>query len=203
MGCKRVLFTSDWYSTLTRENVDLHDGGVERVTASGVVGADGVEREAETIIWGTGFDGSRFVAPMEVHGRDGRELNDVWQDRPEAYLGTVVSGFPNMFLIWGPNTNHGSGSVPYTLESQFNYVIDAARRVRDEGLRWLDLRPETQAAWREEIAERSAATKWVAGGCTSWYINGEGINTNNWPGPWLEFRRRTRQIEPSEFELAS
>jgi cation diffusion facilitator CzcD-associated flavoprotein CzcO len=202
MGCKRVLFTSDWYSTLTRENVDLHDGGVERVTASGVVGADGVEREAETIIWGTGFDGSRFVAPMEVHGRDGRELNDVWQDRPEAYLGTVVSGFPNMFLIWGPNTNHGSGSVPYTLESQFNYVIDAARRVRDEGLRWLDLRPETQAAWREEIAERSAATKWVAGGCTSWYINGEGINTNNWPGPWLEFRRRTRQIEPSEFELA-
>ncbi len=197
MGCKRVLFTSDWYPTLLREDVDLHGGGVERITAGGVVGADGVEREAETIIWGTGFDGSSFVAPMRVYGRDGRELNEVWQDRPEAYLGTVVSGFPNMFVIWGPNTNHGSGSVPFTLESQFNFVVDAARRLRSEGLRWLDLRPEVQAAWREEIERRSAATKWTQGGCTSWYINDEGINTNNWPGAWLEFRRRTRRIDSS------
>jgi cation diffusion facilitator CzcD-associated flavoprotein CzcO len=201
MGCKRVLFTSDWYPTLLRDDVELHGGGVERITATGVVGADGVEREADTIIWGTGFDGSCFVAPMKVYGRDGRELSEVWQDRPEAYLGTVVSGFPNMFIIWGPNTNHGSGSVPFTLESQFNYVIDAARHLRGENLRWLDLRPQVQDAWRQEIEERSAATKWTKGGCTSWYINDEGLNTNNWPGPWLEFRRRTRRIEPAEFDL--
>lgn len=203
MGCKRVLFTSDWYPTLLRDNVDLHHGKIERITERGVVGPDGIEREADTIIWGTGFDTHDFVAPMTIHGRGGRELNEVWQDRPEAYLGTVVTGFPNLFVLYGPNTNHGSGSIPYTLECQFNYVVDAARHLRDEGLRWLDVRPETQAAWREEIAERSVDTKWMKGGCTSWYINGEGVNTNNWPGPWLEFRRRLARIRPSDFEVAA
>lgn len=201
MGCKRVLFTSDWYPALMRENVELHHGGVERITAKGVIGPDGVEREADTIVWGTGFESHDFVAPMEIHGRDGQELNEVWQDRPEAYLGTVVTGFPNLFVLYGPNTNHGAGSIPYMLECQFSYVVDAARHLRNEGHMWLDVRPQTQAAWREEIAERSEATKWTQGGCTSWYINGEGVNTSNWPGAWLEFKRRLERVEPSDFEV--
>jgi cation diffusion facilitator CzcD-associated flavoprotein CzcO len=199
MGCKRVLFTSDWYPTLERDNVELVNGAVERITADGVVGPDGVERPAETIIWGTGFETLDFVAPMKVRGLDGRMLHEVWAERPEAYLGTTVAGFPNMFVLWGPNTNHGSGSVPYTLECQFNYVLDAVRRLREQGLRWIDLRPEVQARWREEIAERSEKTRWVSGGCANWYVNDEGINTNNWPGPWLEFRRRTRKINPGDY----
>ncbi len=95
----------------------------------------------------------------------------------------------------GPNTNHGSGSVPYTLQCQFNYVLDGIRRLREGNLRWIDLKPEVQARWREEIDERSQRTQWVTGGCSNWYVNGEGINTNNWPGPWLEFRRRTLKVE--------
>lgn len=203
MGCKRVLFTSDWYSTLCRPNVELLNGAVRHATQAGVVGADGVEREADTIIWGTGFDASRFVSPMAVRGLGERELNEVWGDAPEAFLGTTVAGFPNMFLLYGPNTNHGAGSVPYTLECQFNYVIDAARRLRRSGLSWLDLKPGVQAEWRDEIAERSRDTVWTTGGCTSWYTNAEGRNTNNWPGPWLEYRRRTRRIDPAHYRAAA
>ena len=128
IGCKRVLFTSDWYPTLRRDEVELVTAGIERVGTDSILAADGVEREADAIIYGTGFQTHNFVAPMDVHGLDGRELNAFWAERPEAYLGTTVSGFPNMFVLYGPNTNHGSGSVPYTLESQFNYIVDAVRR---------------------------------------------------------------------------
>ena len=202
IGCKRILITSDWYPTLRRDDVELVTGGVERITADGVVGADGVERPADVIIYGTGFASHGFVAPMEIGGVDGRDLNEVWAGRPEAYLGTTVSGFPNMFVLYGPNTNHGAGSVPYTLECQFDYVIDALGRLRDGGFRWLDLRPQTQARWREEMEERSRRTVWMTGGCHNWYITDAGDNTNNWPGPWLEYRRRTRRINPGDYRVA-
>ncbi len=203
IGCKRVLFTSDWYSTLRRPNVEILNGAVQRVTPTGVVGADSVERKADTIIWGTGFDASRFVSPMEVRGSAGHTLDDAWGDSPEAFLGTTVSGFPNMFLMYGPNTNHGSGSVPYTLECQFNYVIDAIRRMRADGLRWIDVKPEAQERWRQEIDRRSKETVWTTGGCTNWYTNEAGRNTNNWVGPWLEYRRRTRRINPGDYRAAT
>ena len=202
MGCKRVLFASDWYSTLREPHVELLNGAVQRVTPNGVIGADGVEREADTIIWGTGFETSRFVSPMRIEGHGGRVLDEVWGERPEAYLGATVPGFPNLFLLYGPNTNHGSGSVPYTLECQFNYVTDAVRRMEERGLRWIELKPEALARWREEIDERSSRTVWTRGGCTSWYTNAAGANTNNWPGSWLEYRRRTRRIDPADYRAA-
>ncbi len=103
----------------------------------------------------------------------------------------------------GPTPTTAPGSVPFTLESQFNLAVDALRTLRREGLRYIDVSAGTQLAWREEIARRSAGTRWLRGGCDSWYINGEGVNTNNWPGPWLEFRRRTRRIEASDFDLVA
>jgi cation diffusion facilitator CzcD-associated flavoprotein CzcO len=202
IGCKRILFSSDWYATLCRPNVELLAGAVQRATAGGVVGADGVEREADAIIWGTGFDTSRFVSPMDVNGPHGRSLGETWGDSPEAFLGTTVSGFPNMFLLYGPNTNHGSGSVPYTLECQFSYVIDAIKRIRSQGIRWIDLKPDAQRRWREEIDQRSKDTVWTTGGCTNWYTNAEGRNTNNWVGPWREYRRRTRRVNPGDYRAA-
>ena len=202
MGCKRVLFTNDWYPALMRSDVELITTPIERITAGAVVDRDGAERPADTIIWGTGFRSHDFVAPMEVRGLGGAELNEVWQQRPEAYLGTTISSFPNLYVMYGPNTNHGSGSVPYTHECQFNYAIDGLRRLR-AGARYLDLTPEAQARWREEIERRSEPTRWTQGGCTNWYVNGEGINTNNWVGPWLEFKRRTRQIDPADYEMVA
>jgi cation diffusion facilitator CzcD-associated flavoprotein CzcO len=202
IGCKRILITSDWYPTLRRDDVELVAGGVERITEDGVIGADGIERPADVIIYGTGFASHGFVAPMEIRGAAGSDLNDVWAGRPEAYLGTTVSGFPNMFVLYGPNTNHGAGSVPYTLECQFDYVIDALSRLRDGGYRWLDLRPQVQARWRQEMEERSRRTVWMTGGCHNWYVTDAGENTNNWPGPWLEYRRRTRRINPGDYRVA-
>jgi cation diffusion facilitator CzcD-associated flavoprotein CzcO len=197
-----VLLTSDWYATLRRDDVELLTGGVERITPAGVLGADGVERPADAIIWGTGFQSHDFVAPMEVHGLGGQELNEIWRERPEAYLGISVHGFPNLLVIYGPNTNHGAGSVLFTLECQFNYAIDALKHLRG-GNRYLDLRAEVQRSWREEIALRSEATRWITAGCNSWYINDEGVNTNNWPGSWREYRRRTRRIDPADFEAVA
>jgi cation diffusion facilitator CzcD-associated flavoprotein CzcO len=202
MGCKRVLISNEWYPALMREDVELLSGGVERITPGGVVGPDGVEREADTIIFGTGFHTTDFITPMAVHGLDGQELNEVWGGRAEAFLGTTVSGFPNMFILYGPNTNHGAGSVPYLLECQYNYVLDAIGRMREGGFRYLDLRPEAQEEWRREMAERSAKTVWVTGG-NNWYLNAAGENTNNWPGPWLEFRRRTRRLNPGHYRVAA
>jgi len=202
IGCKRVLITSDWYSTLMRDNVELVTERIERVGADHVLATDGVKRPAEAIIYGTGFQSHRFVAPMTIAGRRGRTLDEVWGERPEAYLGTTVAGFPNMFILYGPNTNHGSGSVPYTLECQFNYVLDAIRRLRRNGVRYLDLRPEAQARWRREIERRSERSVWLAGGCNSWYLNRSGVNTNNWPGPWLEYRRRTKRLDPVDYSFA-
>jgi hypothetical protein len=114
-----------------------------------------------------------------------------------------VTGFPNMFILYGPNTNHGAGSGPYALECGYRYILDAARRLQEGGYRWLELRPQTQAAWRAEIDERSAHTQWTTGGCGSWYLNADGVNTNNWPGPWLEYRRRTHRINPAHYRVAA
>lgn len=200
MGCKRVLFTSDWYPALLREDVELVDRPIARVTEGGIVDSEGTERPADVIVYGTGFRSHDFVAPMEITGLDGRDLDAVWSERPEAYLGTTISGFPNLYVLYGPNTNHGAASVPYTLECQFNYAIDAIRRLRD-GHRYLDLRPEAQAAWRAEIDERSEPSVWLQGGCSNWYIDETGINTNNWPGGWFEFKRRTERITPADYEL--
>jgi cation diffusion facilitator CzcD-associated flavoprotein CzcO len=202
IGCKRVLITDDWYPTIRRDDVELVTDGAVGITPTGVIAADGVERPADVIIHGTGFQTHNFVAPMAVRGLGGRELNEVWAGRAEAFLGTTVSGFPNMFVLYGPNTNHGSGSVPYTLECQFNYILDAVERMRDGGYRWIELRPEAQAEWRAEMAERSRGTVWMAGGCHNWYLNERGENTNNWPGAWLEFHRRTRRINPGDYRVA-
>jgi cation diffusion facilitator CzcD-associated flavoprotein CzcO len=199
-GCKRVLISSEWWQTLRRDDVELVSGTPERITETGVVGPDGVERPADTIIWGTGFDTQDFVAPMRVEGTGGRELNEVWGTRPEAYLGMTVPGFPNLFVIYGPNTNHGSGSVLYTLECQFTYVLDAVRRLRDDAIAWIDLKPDVLARWHREMEERSATTQWMTGG-DNWYVN-NGVNTNNWPGPWLEYRRRTHRLNPADYRAA-
>src|SRR5215471_5823679 len=122
MGCKRVLFSNDWYPTLNRPNVDLVTDPIERIVPGGLVTADGVTRQADVIIYGTGFRTLDFLAPMEVTGLGGRRLEDRWREGAEAYLGISVSGFPNFFMLYGPNTNLGGNSIIYMLEGQIGYV---------------------------------------------------------------------------------
>jgi cation diffusion facilitator CzcD-associated flavoprotein CzcO len=201
IGCKRALFSNDWYPTLKRPNVELIHGSSPCVTKQGLTDAEGVERPADVIAWGTGFEPLDFVAPMKIYGLEGTELSEVWDGRPEAYLGTTVSGFPNMFIMYGPNTNHGSGSVPYSNECQYNYILDAVKQLQDGGYGYLDLKSEVLAKWRSEMETRSAETVWTKGGCSSWYVTKQGVNTNNWPGPWLEYKRRTKRVVPDEYNF--
>ncbi len=198
LGCKRVLISPDYYSTLERPDVELVSQGVRELTKSGVVAEDGTERPADVIVLSTGFESTRFLAPMEIRGRDGGDLNEVWREGANAYLGMTVAGFPNLFVMYGPNTNLGSGSIIFQLESQMAYIADAVERLRRTG-GWLSVRAEVQRAFDSEMQSRLSTSVWQTG-CNNWYVDEHGRNTNNWPGFTLEYRRRTRRLDPSDYE---
>ncbi len=180
LGCKRVLISPDYYSTLERPNVELVTQGVRELTKTGVVAEDGTERPADVIVLSTGFESTRFLAPMEIRGRDGLDLNEAWREGANAYLGMTVAGFPNLFVMYGPNTNLGSGSIIFQLESQMAYIADAVERLRRTG-GWLSVRPEVQRAFDSEMQSRLSTSVWQTG-CNNWYVDEHGRNTNNWPG---------------------
>ena len=197
LGCKRVLISGDYYETFERPNVELITQGVRELTRGGVVSEDGTERPEDVIILSTGFESTRFLAPMEIRGRGGVELNEAWREGANAYLGMTVAGFPNLFIMYGPNTNLGSGSVIFQLESQMRYVLDAVRKLGNRG--WLSVRPEVQRSFDREIQERLSTSVWQTG-CNNWYLDEHGRNTNNWPGFTLEYRRRTRRLNLDDYE---
>ena len=200
LGCKRVLISGDYYETLERPNVELVTQGVRELTKDGVVSEDGTERPADVIVLSTGFESTRFLAPMEIRGRGGAELNEAWREGANAYLGMTVAGFPNLFIMYGPNTNLGSGSIIFQLESQMRYILDAVRQLRRRG-GWLSVRPDVQRAFDSEIQQRLSTSVWQTG-CNNWYLDEHGRNTNNWPGFTLEYRRRTRRLDTADFETA-
>lgn len=201
LGCKRVLISSDYYKALVRENVELVTSPIESVTADGVVTADGEERRVDTIVLGTGFRSNDFVAPMRVEGIGGRSLADAWADGAEAYLGLSVSGFPNFFLMYGPNTNLGAGSIVYMIESQARHVIEAVRLLDRTGATYLDVMAGAQDEFGREMQSRLDGSVWT--GCESWYRDSHGRNTNNWPGLMWEYRRRTRHLDPSRYDVVT
>jgi cation diffusion facilitator CzcD-associated flavoprotein CzcO len=200
MGCKRILVSSEYYEALARPNVEVVTDPVREVRASGVVDASGVERAVDAIIFGTGFAANDFLAPMEVRGLGGRELNQAWRDGAEAYLGICVSGFPNMFILYGPNTNLGAGSIIYMLEQQIAYSVAALSALSGSGAAYLDLREDVQRRFSRELQRRLDSTVWQSG-CTSWYVNEAGRNVNNWPGFMSEYRRRTARLDLEDYRL--
>jgi cation diffusion facilitator CzcD-associated flavoprotein CzcO len=185
LGCKRVLISGVADAFLKKHNVELVTGGV-RSHERGVIAEDGTERQADVIVLSTGFESTRFLAPMEIRGREGVELNEAWREGANAYLGMTVAGFPNLFIMYGPNTNLGSGSIIFQLESQMTYILDAVRKLQSRGGR-LSVRPEVQASFDREIQKRLSTSVWQTG-CSNWYLDEDGRNTNNWPGFTLEYR---------------
>jgi cation diffusion facilitator CzcD-associated flavoprotein CzcO len=200
MGCKRVLPSNDYYPTLTRENVELVTEGIREIRPGSVVTADGRERPLDALVLATGFTVAEFVLPFPMTGRGGRDINEAWRDGAEAYLGTTVSGFPNFFVIFGPNTGLGHNSMIYMIESQLNYAMSAIEAMRARGLKLVDVRPDAQARYNERIHARLTKTVWNTG-CTSWYRTKSGKNTTLWPGFTFEFRLRTRRFDPADYEL--
>jgi cation diffusion facilitator CzcD-associated flavoprotein CzcO len=201
IGCKRIMLTDDWYPTLTRPNVDLVDDRIAEVTPTGIRTEDGTERPADVIVLATGFKSHAFVAPMEIAGADGRTLEEEWGGVPRAYLGLTVPGFPNLFLLYGPNTNGGSGSVIYTIEAGMDHVLAALDELDRAGARAIEVRRETADAFDRELRAALRQTVWHSG-CTNWYVDENGNDPNQWPWVWSVYGRRTATIAPGTYELA-
>lgn len=202
IGCKRILLTTEWLRALVRPNVEVVTEAVSGITARGVRSADGRERAVDAIIFGTGFAATEFLTPMRVTGVDGRDLHQTWRDGAEAYLGMAVSGFPNFFMLYGPNTNVGSGSIIYMLECQQQYLVKLLQARRQLGWATIDVRAEAQRAFADEMRARSEETTF-SGNCQSWYKTRDGRNTNNWVGLMREYRRRTAQPRLTDYVDAS
>jgi cation diffusion facilitator CzcD-associated flavoprotein CzcO len=202
VGCKRIMLTDDWYPTLTRPNVELVSDRVAEVTPTGVRTEDGRERPADVLVLATGFKTHGFVAPMEVVGAEGRTLADAWSPTARAYLGMSVPGFPNMFLLYGPHTNGGSGSVIYTIEAGMGHVLAALEELERAGARSIEVRREAADAFDRELREALAGTVWHSG-CTNWYIDENGNDPNQWPWLWSTYRRRTASLAPGAYQLTA
>ncbi len=201
MGCKRILISSDYYPALQQPNVEVVSGGIREVRERSIVAADGSEREVDTIILGTGFHVTDVPIAERVIGSAGDSLADVWAGSPRTYLASAIHGFPNLFLLGGPNAGLGHNSIIYMIESQIAYVLDALALLSSRRAGTIEVSAQAQAGFCAEIDERSAGTVWALGGCRSWYLDRTGRNSVLWPGPTFEFRRRTRALNPRHYRL--
>jgi cation diffusion facilitator CzcD-associated flavoprotein CzcO len=200
-GCKRIMLTDEWYPTLTEPNVELVSERIEAVTPGGIRDASGAERPADAIVLATGFASHDFVAPMEIAGAGGRTLAEQWGEVARAYLGLSVPGFPNMFLLYGPNTNGGSGSVVNTLECGIGHVLAALREMERSRAGRIEIRREAAEDFDRELHAALAKTVWHSG-CTNWYVDEKGNDPSNWPWTWTAYRRRTEGLAPGAYELS-
>jgi len=200
IGCKRIMLTDEWYPTLTKPNVELITEPIAGFTPSGVRLKDGRERPADVLVLATGFRTHGFVAPMEIIGAAGRTLAEEWAHVPHAYLGMSVPGFPNMFLLYGPNTNGGTGSVIYAIEAGVSHVIAALRELERTNAQRIEVRRQTAEEFNRELRTALAASVWHTG-CTNWYVDEQGNDPSQWPWLWSRYRRRTARITPGAYEL--
>ena len=166
-----------------------------------IVTADGRERPIDAIIFATGFRPTDPAIAHRLHGTDGRLLSEVWNGSPQAYLGTVISGFPNLFMLYGPNLNLGHSSIVYMLESQIHYVLQAISLLLRDDVSALDVRPAIQQAYNHDIASRLAGTVWDRGGCASWYLDANGRNSTMWPDYTFRYRQAVDRFDPSDYEI--
>ena len=199
LGCKRILLSNEWLSTLARPNVEVVTEPAVEVGPHHIRSADGVEREIDVLIFGTGFSATQFLAPMDFRGVGGASLRERWAHGAQGYLGVAVSGFPNLFMLYGPNSNLGAGSIIYMLERQQRYVTRWIREMSRRRLASIDVAPEAQQAFNTEMERRSRGSAYT-GGCTSWYLV-EGRNTNNWVGYMTEYGLRLRRPVLEHFRV--
>lgn len=201
LGCKRILFSNTWYPTLADPKSDVVTSPLVEVTPTGVRTADGTLHTLDALIFGTGFHVTDMAVGARVRGRVGQRLDDVWRGSPQAYRGTTVAGFPNLFLLVGPNTGLGHTSIVYMIESQLRYVEGALRYLERTGAASLEVRPDLQDAYNAEVQRRMAGSVWTAGGCDSWYLDETGRNSTLWPDFTFRFRALVRRFDPAAYRV--
>jgi cation diffusion facilitator CzcD-associated flavoprotein CzcO len=200
MGCKRITPSKEYYPALLRSNVDVVTSGINRVEGNTIFTADGNHYEADAIVLATGFKAADAPVDFVVKGRGGRILAEDWKEGPEAYYGAAVTGYPNLFFLIGPNTGLGHNSMIFVIESQVNYIMDALKKLKQRKAKFMDVKPEVQKAYNDDIQEKLKRTVWATG-CRSWYIAANGRNTTVWPGLTYTFWFKTKHIKTSAFEF--
>jgi cation diffusion facilitator CzcD-associated flavoprotein CzcO len=199
LGCKRILFSNNYLQALTKPNVEVHSTAVADVRGSTVVGADGSSAEVDAIILGTGFHILDMPVADLVRGADGRTLAEHWSGSPEAYLGTVVAGFPNAFVVLGPSLGTGHTSAFTIAEAQVAFIVDAVTTARREGWSAVAVRPEAQAAYVDGVQAALPGTAYNASSCNSYYLDANGRNSFSWPWSTGELVRRVSRFRPADF----
>ncbi|MFQ5549320.1 MAG: flavin-containing monooxygenase [Woeseia sp.] len=201
IGCKRILISSDYYPALQKDNLELITTGIREVTADGIVDADGNEHKADAIILGTGFKATDPISPTRIFGIGGRELSDDWRDGPEAFLGISVAGYPNLFLMVGPNTGLGHNSMIFMIESQVRYAIKMIRQMSRRGVRAVDIKAGSQSQYNRGLQKTLEQSVWQSG-CKSWYQTEDGKNTSIWPGASFSYWVRTLRPDMRHYDFA-
>jgi cation diffusion facilitator CzcD-associated flavoprotein CzcO len=198
IGCKRILISNDYFPALDRPNVAVVTTKIADVRADAIVTVDGRTHPADCIIFGTGFTATDLLAPMRIVGRAGKDLRASWRVGASAHLGMTVAGFPNFFMLYGPNTGLAHNSIVFMLEAQIRYVVACLTRLARGETRTLEVRADVQQRFDARLQRRLARTIW-AKGCASWYLTPEGRNATNWPGYTFEFAWRTRRPRWSDY----
>ena len=203
VGAKRVVLDNGiWARTLKRPNVELVSDGIERIEPEGVRGADGRLRRADVIVYGTGFRASEFLMPMRVTGRGGADLHEAWSGDARAYNGVCVPGFPNLFCLYGPNTNIVvNGSIIYFAECATHYVVECLRLLAGTGAAAMDCRPDAYESYAARMDEHNAQMAWGISPVNSWYKSPSGRIAQNWPLPLIDYWRQTRAPNPADFDF--
>jgi cation diffusion facilitator CzcD-associated flavoprotein CzcO len=202
-GCKRVLISNDFYPALQRPNVEFVTDGIREIREHSIVTQDGTERPVDVLIYATGFRATEPLHDTRVAGRNGVDIHQAWRERISAYLGITVSGFPNFFILLGPNTGLGHNSVVLMSEAQIGYVMDCLRLMRKSGSKVMEVKAATQQRFVNELRRRLAGTVWESGGCRSWYQDAKtGESPVIWPGSVVAYKRRTRAVTEADYLLS-
>ena len=194
VGGKRILISDDYYPTLERDDVELVTSAIDRLREDAIVTRDGTVHPADVVILATGFKSTAFLAPMAIEGLGGRSLSDEWKEGARAYLGMTVAGFPNFFMMYGPNTNLGHNSIIFMLECQTRYIVDCVRQLFGRRVDSIDLRADVMESYNAKLQQELARTVWSVTG-KSWYKTSDGKITNNWSGTTLRYWWKTRRAD--------
>jgi cation diffusion facilitator CzcD-associated flavoprotein CzcO len=200
-GCKRVLVSDDYWASFERENVDLVTESVAAIRPEGIETTDGTLHICDVIVLATGYLLGLATAPFRVVGRNGRTLDDAWKNGAVAYKGMTVAGFPNWFIMMGPNTGPGHTSVLVYTEAQIAHALQAIKKIMSEDLKYMDIRQDVQDRYNDGIQKRMKHMVW--GGCKSWYLDEDGSNHSLYPGFAAEYVLRTRKLHPKDYEIVA
>ena len=198
IGCKRVLLSNDWYPTLQRDNTELVTDRITKITADTIETEAGSTGPLDAIILGTGFDSTKFMSSVKITGSAGVDLATAWADGPQAHLGITVAGFPNLFMLYGPNTNLGHGTIIFMIECQIRYIRTCIKHMRKARLKMLAVDPLAQADFNRQLQADLSKSVW-ASGCASWYVTADGKVQNNWSGFMLGYWKRTLRPDFDDF----